>query len=62
MQVLFTAQENECGDKADEPKDVIAVRMGYKYVVYPREPNFILPHLRLGSFSAVDQKKPPMHI
>jgi hypothetical protein len=38
---------------------MITMQMGDENVIDPGEPNFIFPHLGLGSFSAIDQKKPP---
>ena len=38
---------------------MIAMQMGDENVIDPGETNVVFPHLGLGSFTAIDQKKPP---
>ena len=56
VQVLRSAKEAHTGEKADQPKVVVAVQMGNKYMVDLAAADLVFGHLHLRTFTAIDQK------
>ena len=61
VQVLRSAKEAHTGEKADQPKVVVAVQMGNKDMVDLAAADLVFGHLHLGPFAAIDQKDVIFH-
>ena len=57
VHIVLAAQQAHAGDKANKPKIMISVQVRDKNMVDPASADFVLVHLRLCAFTAVDQKK-----
>jgi hypothetical protein len=62
MQGLFPAQQPERGKQAENAKDMIPVEVADEYVMDLPQAYPVFAKLHLGSFPAIDQKKPLIHI
>jgi hypothetical protein len=62
MKVFFTSKQNHGRNKPYQAKDMVAMKVGNENVINFRKSDFEFSHLRLSSFAAIDQKKPPKYI
>ena len=56
MQWCRASQQPECGYETYKPETVVAMQMGYEYVVYEREMNVVAAELQLCAFAAVNHE------
>lgn len=62
VKVFFAPKQNHGRNEPYQAKNMVAVKMGNENVINFRKSDFELSHLCLGSFAAIDQKKPPKYI
>ena len=62
MELFFPAQQMHGRDEPDESKEMVAVQVADKNVVDAGRTQLIATQLHLRSLSAIDQKKPLIHI
>jgi hypothetical protein len=62
MQWFFPAKQAEGGKQTENAKDMIPMKVADKNMMDLPQADPVFTKLHLGSFSAIDQKKPLIHI
>jgi hypothetical protein len=62
MQWFFPAKQAEGGKQTENAKDMIPMKVADENMMDLPQADPVFAKLHLGSFSAIDQKKPLIHI